>query len=364
MTPPRPRPTPPGPPYGPQAGPPPAGAPWAGPAGPPLAGRLGPRLRQRAEPRLGISLGALGAVLVLGGGLVWSVGYLITGSGVDFGSDGGTPMTHGTSRRFLGFGLFLAVALVGYAVLMVRRRGPLATAGAVASAFAVPLALLFVSFDLGDIFRGRPPFSLDAVYLVSIAVWLINYFAVPGARGRPFYLGISGTALAAYLSVKSVGTGSVLRTASESVASRGLTGTGTGTVAAIGLIFGLGYYAIAAGLDRFGNRGAATGLVYAGFFTTTGGVIAAVPDFKLVGTGILLLALGAVLGWYGGRAGRRFTTWVWAAGILIGIVLLVIKAFPHSYQGAGITLIIVGLVVALGAQLVAAAAREAPDVTG
>lgn len=362
MTPPRPYPPPPGPQYGPQHGPP-AGTAALGHAGPGVTDWFGPRLRRRAEPGLGSSLGGLAAVLVLVGGLVWSVGYAITGTHVAVGSDGESPVTHGTSHRYLGFGLFLACALLGYAVLITRRRGPLATTGAVASAFAVPLAMLFVSFDLGDIFRGGPPFSIDAVYAVSIVVWLVSYFAVPGARGRPFYLGIAGTSLAAYLALKAAGTGSVLRSASESVSSRGLSG-GTGTVAAIGLIFGLAYYAIAAGLDRNGNHGAATGMAYAGFFTTVGGVVAAAPDFEIVGTGILLIVLGVVLGWYGSRFGRRFTAWAWAAGVLVGVALVVAKAFPHSYKGAGITLIVVGVVVAVGAQLVGAAAREAPEVTG
>lgn len=332
------------------------------PAAMTLAHRLGPRLWRRAEPRLAISLGAIGAALVLGGGLVWSVGYLVAGTDLDFGSDSGELTTHGQSRRFLGFALFLVCTLVGYGVLLVRRRGALATAGAVAGAFGLPLALLFVSFDLADLFHGELPFSLDAVYLVSIVVWLVSYFAVPGARGRPFYLGIAGSALAAYIAFKAAGSGSIVRSAAESIGSRGLTGSGTGTVAAIGLIFGLGYYATAAVLDRHEYHGAAIGMAYAAFFTTVGGVVAAVPDFKMVGTGILLIVLGVVLGWYGGRFGRRFTTWAWLAGLLVGVGLLVAKAFPHSYTGAGITLIVVGVLVAVGAQLLTSAGVEAPEL--
>jgi hypothetical protein len=329
---------------------------------PNLVDRLGARLRQRGEPRLSITLAAVGAVLVLGGALVWALGYLISGLDLDFGSDDASLTADGQDRRFLGFVLFLACVVIGYVLVIARRTGALATAGAVAGAFGVPLAVLFLSFDLTDVSRGDLPFSLDATYLVSIVVWLISYFAVPGARGRPFYLGIAAAALSAYIGVKAAGADSLVRTTVDTVGTRSVSGTDTDTIAAVGLVLGLAYYAIAALLDRRGYHGAAIGMVYAAFVTTVGGVITAAPSFEQVGTGILLIALGAVLGWYGARFGRRFTTWAWLTGRLIGVVLVVAKAFEDSYTGAGITLIVVGVLVAIAAHALASATREAPDV--
>jgi hypothetical protein len=344
---------------------PPGGYPAAQPApGLKLRARLGTRLVRRPEPRFGISLAAVGVALVIGGILVWSGGYLAAGFDLNYNLDGdGGVTTSGSSRRFLGAGLFFLLTAVGYGLVILRRRGPLATAGAVAGAAGVPLTVLFVSFDLGGAFNGGGfPFSVDAVYLVSILAWLISYFAVPGAKGRSFYLGLAAVGIAAYLGLKASGD-AVVRTVFGSVATGGLASGGdTGTVAAVGLTFGLAYYAIAVLLDKKGYAGAAVAMVYAGFVTTLGGIFGAVPSFGMLGTGFLLVVLGAGLSWYGGHFGRRFTTWAWMAALLIGIGLIVAKAIPDSYTGAGLTFIVIGLVVAMLAHVLSTATSEQPDI--
>ncbi len=363
----RPRPSPAGPPPGPQAtGQPLAPDPVSTSARTGLAGRLGPRALRRPEPRFGISLAAVGVVLVVGGMLVWGGGYLASGLHLSFavnqeGVSGSSFTTNGEDRRFFGAVLFLLLTVVGYALVILRRTGPLATFGAVAAAVGVPLAIAFVSFDLTGTFSSGFPFSVDAIYLVSILAWLISYFGVPGARGRSFFLGAAAAGFAAYIALKAAGD-SLLRTAVGTAIGSGFGSSGTGSLAAVGLIFGLAYYGIAAFLDRRGRAGAAVAMVYAGFVTTLGGIAGAIPDFKQVGTGVLLIVLGAGLSWYGARFGRRFTTWVWMAALLIGVGLIVAKAVPDTYTGAGITLIIVGLVVAALAQAVATASNEAPDI--
>lgn len=325
-----------------------------------LADRLGPRLARRPEPRFGISLAAIGVLLVVGGMVVWAGGYLASGTHLTFAVDQtGSVTTHGQDRRFLGALLFALLTVAGYALVITRRTGPLATAGAVAGAVGVPLAIAFVSFDLSNAFSGGFPFSVDAVYLVSIIAWLVSYFAVPGARGRAFYLGAAAAGLAAYVALKAAGD-SALRTAVGSATGNGFGSDGTTSLAAVGLIFGLAYYGVAAALDRRGRAGAAVAMVYAGFVTTVGGIAGAAPHFHQAGTGVLLIVLGAALSWYGARYGRRFTTWVWMAALLVGIALIVAKALPHTYTGAGITLIFVGVVVAAVAQL--SATSESPDI--
>jgi hypothetical protein len=191
---------------------------------------------------------------------------------------------------------------------------------------------------------------------------------IPGAQGRAFFLGLAAIGIATYVAVKAAGNGAFVQT---TVTLDGGTGasphsstTGTGTVAAVGLIFGLGYYAIAAFLDHRGRAGAAVALVFAGFQLTVVGVIAAIPTFHQAGTGVLLLVLGAGFAWYGGYFGRRFTTWAWAAGFVLGVVLIVAEVASDSYTGLGVTLIIVGAVVAFGAHAVSTATNEPADIDG
>jgi hypothetical protein len=325
-----------------------------------MADRLGSRVLRRPLPRFGTSLAGAAAALVLIGLLIWSLGYLTEGLNLDF-SDNGDLSTGGTGRRFLGALLFLVLAGVGYTVVVLRRRGPLATAGIVSGAVAVPLVLIFLTFDIGNIVRGELPFNLDAVYIVSIIVWLGSYFLVPGARGRSFLLGSAAAALSAYVALKA-GSDSFGRTAFSTVSGDGFDTGGTDSLAAVGLIFGVSYYVIAAFLDKQGRHGAAVAMAYAAFGTTVAGVIAAAPSFDQVGTGILLIVLGIALTWYGGRFGRRFTSWAWAVGFVIGIGLLVAKAAPDSYTAAGIMFVIIGAAVAAIAHVVASTTSEEPDI--
>jgi hypothetical protein len=347
-----------------QSGYPPGAYPPAAPAAPGLnlTARLGARLVRRPEPRFTISLAAAGALLAIVGILVWSGGYFAAGLDINF-TGSGSPSTHGEGRRFLGAGLSLVIAVVGYALVIIRRRGPLATAGAVAGAAGIPLTLAFLTLDVGGIFSGRFPINLDAVYLVSIVAWLISYFAVPGARGRAFYLALAALNFAGYVGYKAAGN-AVLQSAASTVNNGGLTtgGSSTDNLGAVSLVFGLIYYATAAFLDKRGRSGAAVALVVAGFVVTLTGVLALARSFGLAGTGVLLVVLGTALGSYGGYFGRRFTTWAWSAALLVGVVLIVFEISPNNYTGAGVTMIVLGAILAVGAHVLATATREAPDI--
>ena len=146
---------------------------------------------------------------------------------------------------------------------------------------------------------------------------------MPGARGRAVFLALAASNLVTYVAVKSAGTSLARLGASVAGTSPGLRGPGgsdTGTVTALGLVFGLGYYAIAAALDRSRRPGAAVAFVYAGFGATVLGLASGFDSFGRVGTGIALVLVGGVLAAYGGlgcapvhdlgldrrrRAGRR-----------------------------------------------------------
>src|SRR3954453_21984943 len=302
---------------------------------PPRASRLGARLLRRPLPPFSIVLAGAGAALLLVGAFVLAAQYY--GDGVDVTlDDSGLGGSGGGSRRFLGVVLFLAITAAGYAAAIVRQRGPVATAGAVAAAFGVPLTIGFLTLDASDLFRGQYPFSVDAVFLLSIGAWLADYFLVPGLRGRALFLGAAAIWIFGYLALKASG-GDSLAEAGGAVFG-GTGGGDTGAVTGVGLVFGLTYYAIAAVLDRQGRPGAAVALVVAGFDATVGGVLGGASDMGLAGTGTLLLFLGAGLTWYGAHNGRRFTAWAWGTGFALGFLLIIAKIFDDSYTGGGIAL--------------------------
>ncbi len=315
---------------------------------------------RRPEPRLCISLAGAGMALVLIGVLIWAGGYFADGLQRGFDSDGGSDR-YSESRRFLGAGLSFVVVVVGYALMIRFRRGPAATAGALAGAIGVPLALGFLTLNVRNVLvSGDFLFDVDVVFLLSIAVWLISYLFVPGAQGRAFYLGLAAVGLASYLSYKAAGNSGIASAASSLGVSTGGGGS-LGGVAAVGLICGLAYYGIAALLDRVGRSGVAVALAFAGFVATIGGISSGIPTFHQVGTGVVLIVVGALLAWYGGRFGRRFTTWVWTVAVVVGIVVLVADAISDNATAAGIVLIVIGAGVAVAAQFLVGVLREAPE---
>jgi hypothetical protein len=317
---------------------------------PTLLERLGGRAWRRPEPRLTVVLAGVGAALVLAGAAIWAFPYYV--AGLDFGFDEDGFGGHGSnSRRFLGVVLFLGITIAGYLAAFVSRRGAVASAGAVAAAFGVPLTLAFLTLDGlgGGLFLGGAV-NLDVVFVISILVWLIDYTLVPGLRGRALFLTAAAVALYSYVGTK-VADGNVL---SGGVSVFGLVGGGRPDASAttgIGLIFGLAYYAIAAALDRQRRHGIAVAFVIAGFIATASGLIAGAEDMGRAGTGVLLMLLGLVLCAYGASAGRRFTAWAWGAAFALGAGLVVQRVFSNSYTGTGITLAVVGIAVVAGAHL-------------
>jgi hypothetical protein len=330
------------------------------PPRPGLFERLGVLALRRPEPRQGISLAGAGAVLVLAGILWWAGGYFVEGLGG--GIDPDTGRSHlDDSRRFLGAGLAFVVTLAGYAMVIIRRRGPVATAGVIAGAIGVPLTIGFLSLDLSGVLSSGDVINTDAIALVSVIVWLISYLAIPGARGRAFYLGAAAYLLPSYLAIKANGNGITGIAATTIGSDSARTPTLAGTTA-IGLIFGLGYYLVALWLDRSGRHGVAVAFVTAGFFATGLGIAASSETFHRIGTGVELIIIGLALSWYGGRSGRRFTTWAWTAGVVLGIGLVAFDLLSDSPAGAGITLIVIGLAVVAAAEFAVRALREPSDL--
>jgi hypothetical protein len=339
------------------------------PGGPPaprprLVDRLGDRLAERPAPRVGVSLAGAGVALVIVGVLVWGFAYTVEGVASSFadGGDGGTG-----SRHYLGGVVALIVVAIGYALAIATQRGALATAGVAASALGVPVALEFFTLDISG--GSGSVVNTDAVVWVSIAVWLISYLWVRGARGHSFYLALTLYALWLYITDKaspSALTRSVSFGTSTIAGGGDNLGTSSfdfGTLAGVSLTIGAIYYLVAWGLDRAGHRGAGVSFVLVGFAAVAFGIGALAPDLKQIGTGIVLLVVGVVIAAYGARYGRRFTTWIWSAGAALGGALIMVKLVADSGGPAiGIALIVLGAIFITGGALVAKALHEPDDV--
>lgn len=335
------------------------GAP-GGPGGPrpTLWQRLGDRALRRPAPRLGVTLTGVGVVLVIVGVLIWSFTYLY--DGIRSGIFNGGGLSSSDSRRFLGFALALIVVAIGYALVIIARTGPLVTAGVAATALGIPLAVEFLSLDLSS----GSPVNTDAVVWVSVIAYLISYLFVRGARGHTFYLALALLQLWSY----GVGKAGPDTSSIGSSVVGGVTGTGSSvpsfnndSIAAVSLIFAIVYFLVAVFLDRSGRHGVALPFVVVGIPAMLLGIGALAPDTKQVGTGIILLIVGLALCYYGARFERRFTAWFWGLIAAAGAVTIATK-FATQGVSLGITMIVLGLVFAVGGWFVAKAIKEPDDM--
>jgi hypothetical protein len=316
------------------------------------------RVSDRPAPRLGISLAGVGVGLVIVGVVVWGGTYVVEGplgSGL-FGSGGGG----GSSRHYLGALLAFVVVVIGYALAIGARRGPLASAGLGAAAIGVPVLFGFLTFDG---FAGGTSINIDAVTWVSIAVWLASYFLVRGAQGHAFLIGLTAVLLWVYALDKVGPGGANLVSAVPGVGDAGLSARNFDSAAGVSLMIGLVYYLIAAALDASGRRGIAVPFVLVGFPAVTAGVFGLSGELHLVGVGLMLFVIGLLFAWYGARTERRFTTWAWAVGAALGAGLVVGKIVEAGGGAAiGAALIVLGALFVVGAALLARALGEPDDV--
>jgi hypothetical protein len=309
-----------------------------------LGDRIGERLVRRPEPRFTVGLAGAGVGMMLFGILLWAGNYWAHG------------LSNGlsTNRNLLGAGLAALVVVVGYLLVVRVQRGPLGTAGVVAIGIGWPLALGFLTLDL----TNRPlPLNFDAIFWVSVIAWLGTYLWVPGARGHTFFLFLAAQGFFAYVLIKNISTSSF------GVASSGLVPRfhGVSTVAAIAFFFGVGYYLIAFLLDRRGKHGPATALLYSAFNGLLGGIVAWVPDIHAAGAGVLGVVCGLAVCWYGGRYGRRITCFAGAAGVAAGVFTLLADA-TNDATTAGISFVVIGVIVVFLATAIAMATREPHDM--
>jgi hypothetical protein len=292
------------------------------------------------------------------------VGVLVWGGDFLAGGGGGGSVGGGSSRQLLGIALSLAVVVIGYTLAVRRQRGPLATAGVVASALGVPVLFGFLTVDSGGGTSGLP-FSLDAIVLVSVLVWVVSYLFVPGARGHAFYLGLSTALLWVYVLDKAAPelfSPASLFFGFDPFQSDRPPGPDWATVAALSIMFGALYYLVGFTLDWRGRAGAAVPFAISGFVAMAVGIAAASADLHEIGTGIVLIVVGLGLGAYGARSGRRFTTWAWSAAVALGVAVIVGKAAGNNAAGGGIALIVCGVGLVVGGEVLARSLHEPDDL--
>lgn len=318
-----------------------------------LLEHLGPRARRRATPRLGVALAGAGAIVAV-------LGSLFVGFDELFPEGFGEPNETG------GIIVTLVVMGAGYGLLAATRDGPLATAGATASALALPFLLFFVTFDPTE----APGFSVDAVLLVSTIGWTAAYLLGPG-RGRPFFFGsaLVGVWLFILEQVESVFSApfdpftTLFFQQVDGFGGTGFQAPDPGTIGVISLMFGAAYLVAAFGLDRLGGRGFATPCLAVGVVALGVGYVALAEDLELMGTGVLVTATGSVVAYFGAWGVRRGTAWLGAAAVGLGLVLIVADITEDSSLiTIGVVFLLVGVALVALAHSLAQGWREPSEL--
>ena len=343
---------------------------------------LGDRGRRRAEPRTSISLAGAGCALAIVGVLA-----LAGDTGVDEDS--------GDFTRVPGVLLSALVIVIGYFVLSAVRRGPVATAGAVAAALGVPAFMFFVTFDE----NGLPPYNTEAILIVATAVWLGTYLFGPG-RGRPFFLGSGLIALwftvleltenvfespfdafrSSFLGIEGSesfeATGDLIDPTTGEIIDAGSDPIVTGgfdeisydppdptTIGILSLVLGVVFLLVGRRLDRSGRHGAATPFSFAALPCLAVGVLGVAPDLEASGTGLLLVGIGLALAYNGATVWRRATSWLGGAAMAVGLALFLGDNAGESVTTAGMLFIAGGVGMVFIGHLIASATIEPDELT-
>jgi hypothetical protein len=275
--------------------------------------------------------------------------------------------TTGTSGKAPGALLCLGVVLGGYLLTFAYRTGPLHAVGIAATLLALPPFLFFSLYDSNSL----PPVPLATALFVTAATWLVSYLVAPG-RGHALYLGTG--LIAAWLWAMEA-TEHILTTPFQTVTSGSLFfspddstvvnvhSPDLHTLALMSFIFGIGALIDAVIVERHGYRGMATPLLFTGVVTLAAAIAFISGDAQESGTGGLAILAGLAVLLIGATSGRRLTTWAGGAGVAIGAGLLVDTLAGDSPRGAGLSLVVAGVIVVVVAHVVSTSWKEPPETT-
>jgi hypothetical protein len=135
------------------------------------------------------------------------------------------------------------------------------------------------------------------------------------------------------------------------------------TIGICSAVFGIGYYVLAAVLDRQGRHGAATPFAFAGLVIGAIAIGHLAGDLEAIGTGLVLLVAGLALALYGATQGRRATTWGWAAAAGLGVVVVMADILEDTAVGFGVVTILLGIAVIVAAHFLTTRYTEPDEMT-
>src|SRR5690606_35745435 len=108
------------------------------------------------------------------------------------------------------------------------------------------------------------------------------------------------------------------------------------------LLLGVGYFVWMRKLDHTGRHGMATPVAAAMIPVLASAPLLLADDFETEGAGLVTMALGAALAFFGSPLHRRVVTWVGGAGVAIGAAIFLGEMTDNAtvggmlYLGAGI----------------------------
>ncbi len=126
-------------------------------------------------------------------------------------------------------------------------------------------------------------------------------------------------------------------------------GSAGSAVGVVALLFGVGYLAVAAMLDRSARAGTATPFQGVGIAAIVTALSALGGDLGDVATALASVAVGAGLLWLGTSASRRVSAWLGAALAFVGLIALVVSTVDDEVP-AGLLLVLLGAGVTVAAQ--------------
>jgi len=276
----------------------------------------------------------------------------------------------GDGSQLPGIVLCLLMLVGGMLLLSRAASSTYRTAGSFIAALAVPPLAFFVTFDRDSF----PPYSTETILFLSAIVWLGMHLWGP-AEGRTFPLG-AGLVAAWLLLLQLIeqpftapfdffefvfdeSSASILD--EEATSFGGFDSPDITTMGIVSLLAGVAVSYVGLRLHRAGQHGRATGFAAAAVVVLPFAVLLLASDLEEIGTGVLLLVLGAGLAIAGAAQGRRFTSWLGGFSIFWGTSLIVAELVGgDSASGLGLAYMVVGAAVVVGGHHLAKALDE-PD---
>ena len=130
------------------------------------------------------------------------------------------------------------------------------------------------------------------------------------------------------------------------------------TIASITLVLSIASLITAAVFDRRDRRGIATPFVFVGLVQLAIGVVLYGDELQQSGEGFAAVVLGLLVVWMGAMAARRLTTWIGAASVWLGLVLLIDQVLGDSATGVGVGAIVAGAALVVVAHVLSTAWHE------